>query len=87
MTGIFSTDVVVGVSPCYLEFVRNNLPADRFGVAAQNCYKVASGAFTGNFCWNNLNLWHLVLLGLTQCNLEMLTHFLDPPLKKPSKLE
>lgn len=42
-----NVDVVVGVSPCYLEFVRNNLPADRFGVAAQNCYKVASGAFTG----------------------------------------
>ena len=41
-------DVVLGVPGCYLEFVRGHLPADRFGIAAQNCYKVASGAFTGN---------------------------------------
>lgn len=42
-----NVDVVVGCSPCYLDFARGHLPADRFGVAAQNCYKVASGAFTG----------------------------------------
>jgi len=41
-----NTDVVVGVSPCYLEYVRSKLPA-KFGVAAQNCYKAEKGAFTG----------------------------------------
>jgi len=41
-----NTDVVVGVSPCYLDYVRSNLP-ETIGVAAQNCYKVEKGAFTG----------------------------------------
>jgi len=40
------TEVVVGVPPVYLEYVRSNLPCT-IGVAAQNCYKVAKGAFTG----------------------------------------
>uniref|UniRef100_A0A674A8T4 Triosephosphate isomerase n=1 Tax=Salmo trutta TaxID=8032 RepID=A0A674A8T4_SALTR len=40
------TDVVCGVPAVYLDFVRSNLRA-RIGVAAQNCYKVAKGAFTG----------------------------------------
>lgn len=39
-------EVVVGVSACYLEYARGKLP-DSVGVAAQNCYKVAKGAFTG----------------------------------------
>lgn len=41
-----NTEVVVGVPAIYLEFVRNCLPCN-FGVAAQNCYKVPKGAFTG----------------------------------------
>ena len=42
-----NVDVVVGCPPCYLMYVRDKLPADKFGVAAQNCYKAAKGAFTG----------------------------------------
>jgi len=39
-------EVVVGVPGCYLEHVVGKVPAS-VGVAAQNCYKAASGAFTG----------------------------------------
>ena len=39
-------EVVVGVPDCYLMHVRAKLPAN-VGVAAQNCYKAAKGAFTG----------------------------------------
>ena len=45
-------EVVVGVSPCYLDYVRSKLPAN-IGVAAQNCYKADKGAFTGNNNFNN----------------------------------
>jgi len=41
-----NTEVVVGVSPCYLDYVRSKLPST-IGVAAQNCYKAEKGAFTG----------------------------------------
>nr|CAG4635015.1 EOG090X0BSC [Alona affinis] len=41
-----NTDLVCGVPPCYLEYARSKLPKS-IGVAAQNCYKVAKGAFTG----------------------------------------
>jgi len=41
-----NTEVVVGCPAIYLEFARAGLPAT-IGVAAQNCYKVAKGAFTG----------------------------------------
>lgn len=41
-----NTEVVVGVPAPYLDFARTNLPAN-VEVAAQNCYKVAKGAFTG----------------------------------------
>ncbi|PAA74246.1 hypothetical protein BOX15_Mlig025397g3, partial [Macrostomum lignano] len=40
------TEVVVAPPAPYLASVRAQLPAE-IGVAAQNCYKVASGAFTG----------------------------------------
>ncbi|RZC41870.1 TIM domain containing protein [Asbolus verrucosus] len=40
------TEVVVGVPAIYLDFVRSKLPQN-VGVAAQNCYKVPKGAFTG----------------------------------------
>ena len=40
------TEVVCGAPTVYLDFARSNLDA-RIGVAAQNCYKVAKGAFTG----------------------------------------
>ena len=43
---VCSAEVVVGVPACYLEYTRGKLP-DSVGVAAQNCYKVAKGAFTG----------------------------------------
>jgi len=41
-----NTELVCGVPSCYLEYARQKLPAS-IGVAAQNCYKVAKGAFTG----------------------------------------
>ncbi|GAB1611024.1 triosephosphate isomerase B-like [Argonauta hians] len=42
-----NTEVVVGPPTCYLEYVRTKLKPN-IGVAAQNCYKVAAGAFTGD---------------------------------------
>jgi len=39
-------EVVVGVPECYLMHVRSKLPGS-IGVAGQNCYKAAKGAFTG----------------------------------------
>ncbi|XP_064215254.1 triosephosphate isomerase isoform X2 [Tribolium castaneum] len=41
-----NTEVIVGVPAIYLEHVRTNLPQS-IEVAAQNCYKVPKGAFTG----------------------------------------
>lgn len=41
-----NVEVVVAVPACYLEYVRQKLPPS-IGVSAQNCYKTASGAFTG----------------------------------------
>ncbi|XP_068208083.1 triosephosphate isomerase [Palaemon carinicauda] len=41
-----NTEVVVGCPQCYLMYTRQNIPAT-IGVAAQNCYKAAKGAFTG----------------------------------------
>lgn len=41
-----NVEVVVGVPAIYLDFSRERLPKT-IGVAAQNCYKVAKGAFTG----------------------------------------
>jgi len=41
-----AVDVVVGVPSIYLESVRGKLDK-HIGVAAQNCYKVKTGAFTG----------------------------------------
>nr|CAG4643447.1 EOG090X0BSC [Ilyocryptus agilis] len=41
-----NTELVCGVPACYLDYVRQKLPSS-IGVAAQNCYKVAKGAFTG----------------------------------------
>jgi len=40
------TEVVVGCPQCYLMYTRDHMPSN-VGVAAQNCYKVAKGAFTG----------------------------------------
>ncbi|UYV81922.1 TPI1 [Cordylochernes scorpioides] len=40
------TETVVGVPAPYLDYVRTKMPA-HIGVAAQNCYKVAKGAYTG----------------------------------------
>lgn len=42
-----NTEVVVAPPAIYLEYVRQKLD-QRIGVSAQNCYKVASGAFTGD---------------------------------------
>ncbi|XP_046396346.1 triosephosphate isomerase [Ischnura elegans] len=41
-----NVEVVVGVPAIYLDYSRSKLPRS-IGVAAQNCYKVAKGAFTG----------------------------------------
>ncbi|XP_034507556.1 triosephosphate isomerase-like, partial [Ailuropoda melanoleuca] len=40
------TEVVCGVPSIYIDFARQKLDC-KTGVAAQNCYKVAKGAFTG----------------------------------------
>lgn len=40
------TEVVCGAPPIYLDFARSKLKPN-IDVAAQNCYKVAKGAFTG----------------------------------------
>ncbi|KAG2469691.1 UBP5 hydrolase, partial [Polypterus senegalus] len=45
-TPVMRADVVCGAPTIYLDFTRQKLDA-KFGVAAQNCYKVAKGAFTG----------------------------------------
>lgn len=42
-----TTEVLVSPPACYLEYVRTNLNSN-FHVAAQNCYKKPSGAFTGD---------------------------------------
>ncbi|XP_013407822.1 triosephosphate isomerase B-like [Lingula anatina] len=42
-----STEVVVAPPAVYLDYVRSNLDK-KIGVAAQNCYKVEKGAFTGD---------------------------------------
>jgi triosephosphate isomerase len=42
------TEVVVGVQAIYLEYTKNLLPPN-VAVAAQNCYKVSKGAFTGMY--------------------------------------
>lgn len=42
-----NTEVVVSPPALYLEYVRSKLNA-QIGVAAQNCYKVEKGAFTGD---------------------------------------
>eukprot|EP01147_Barroeca_monosierra_P000822 gene822-4102_t len=39
-------EVVIGAPAIYLDFLRKHLRKD-FATAAQNCYKVSSGAFTG----------------------------------------
>ncbi|XP_042212889.1 triosephosphate isomerase-like [Homarus americanus] len=42
----FNTEAVVGCPSCYLSYARHHLPSE-IGVAAQNCYKVPSGNFSG----------------------------------------
>lgn len=41
-----NTEVVLGCPSIYLDFARSKMPAN-IGIAAQNCYKVEKGAFTG----------------------------------------
>lgn len=45
--------MVCGSPSIYLDFVRTKLNA-KFGVAAQNCYKTAKGAFTGEIRYASL---------------------------------
>lgn len=42
-------EVVVAAPAIYLDHVQKNLPSN-VEAAAQNCYKVSKGAFTGKFC-------------------------------------
>ncbi|CAG0887906.1 unnamed protein product [Cyprideis torosa] len=49
-----NTEVVCGVPACYLEYAKSILPKE-IDVAAQNCYKVPSGAFTGEISPAMLN--------------------------------
>lgn len=57
-------DVVVGIPAIYLSYVREQLP-QTIGVAAQNCYKVPKGAFTGEISPQQIldNGIHWVILG------------------------
>lgn len=41
-----NTEVIVGCPAVYISYARSLLP-ETIGVAGQNCYKVAKGAFTG----------------------------------------
>jgi len=41
-----SVDIVLGAPACYLEYAQSKAPK-HVQIAAENCYKVASGAFTG----------------------------------------
>jgi triosephosphate isomerase len=49
------TEVVVAAPAIYLEYTKNLLPQN-VAVAAQNCYKVAKGAFTGMYYCTRLVL-------------------------------
>lgn len=49
----FTVEVVCGSPSIYLDFVRSKLNP-KFGVAAQNCYKTAKGAFTGEIRYAGL---------------------------------
>ncbi|CAH2219332.1 jg23307 [Pararge aegeria aegeria] len=42
-----NAEVVIGVPSIYLAYVKSIMP-DNISVAAQNCWKVPNGAFTGN---------------------------------------
>ena len=46
LTNGWCVQVVVGVPGCYLQYVADKKPAG-VAVAAQNCYKAAKGAYTG----------------------------------------
>uniref|UniRef100_A0A4W4DSE7 Triosephosphate isomerase n=1 Tax=Electrophorus electricus TaxID=8005 RepID=A0A4W4DSE7_ELEEL len=46
LVSLTSLEVVCGAPSIYLDYVRSNLDP-KISVAAQNCYKVAKGAFTG----------------------------------------
>lgn len=48
-------EVVCGAPSIYLDFARSKLDA-KFGVAAQNCYKVPKGAFTGEIRFDKFTL-------------------------------
>lgn len=53
-------EVVVAPPAIYLSYVRQNLP-DTIGVAAQNCYKVPKGAFTGEIRYAFSFMWYTVV--------------------------
>jgi len=48
-------EVVVAAPALYVSYAREKLKKE-IGVAAQNCYKVASGAFTGEIRYFRLTL-------------------------------
>lgn len=43
---LLPTDVVIAPPSCYLSYVKERVPPN-IEVSAQNCYKVAAGAYTG----------------------------------------
>lgn len=53
---LFFSEIVVAPPSIYLEYTKSIVPVS-IGVSAQNCYKVAKGAFTGtsylSFIWCN----------------------------------
>lgn len=64
------SDVVVGCPAIYLEYAKQQAP-ENIQVAAQNAYKVPSGAFTGNYFFN------LIFVGLENISYQCITRFTD----------
>lgn len=62
------TEVVCGAPSIYLDFARSKLDP-KFGVAAQNCYKVPKGAFTGEIRYFVICFCQMCVLFLFFCSL------------------
>lgn len=54
------SEVIVGVPYIYLDYVNSRKP-DNVAVAAQNCYKVPKGAFTGKKIFYTFSLIETIL--------------------------
>lgn len=72
-------EVVCGAPSIYLDFARSKLDA-KIGVAAQNCYKVAKGAFTGEIRYRTTHQGFHILIHLFTllCSLTLLSFHSHP---------